>query len=58
MNTYATFILKEPNVTKHMSYLHDKYVVVFKDKVQNNICVCKVNVAMEAQTMFHHEKII
>lgn len=40
MNTYATFILKEPNVTKHMSYLHDKYVVVFKDKVQNNISVC------------------
>jgi hypothetical protein len=30
-------IFKDPNVAKHMSCLHDKYVVVAADKAPNNI---------------------
>jgi hypothetical protein len=34
--------LKDPNVAKHLSLLHDKYVIVSADKVPNNIVVvCK-----------------
>jgi hypothetical protein len=37
-----TSILKEPNVEKHLSQLHDKYVVVPADKAPINIFfVCK-----------------
>jgi len=37
-----TSIFKEPNVVKHLSHLHDKYVVVSADKAHNNIFfVCK-----------------
>jgi hypothetical protein len=32
-----TSILKEPNVEKHLSQLHDKYVVVPADKAPINI---------------------
>jgi hypothetical protein len=40
MNATSTF--KEPNVDKHLSHLHNKYVVVLADKVPNNIVfVCK-----------------
>ena len=36
-----TSIAKDPNVAKHLSYLHDKYVVS-ADKIANNIVfVCK-----------------
>lgn len=31
---------KNPNVDKHLSYLHDKYVVVTADKAPNNIILC------------------
>lgn len=34
LDTHATSIFQDPNVTKHMFYLD---VVVFSDKVQNNI---------------------
>ena len=35
---------KDPNVAKHLSYLHDKYVVVHADKAPNNIVfVCKAH---------------
>ena len=43
-STHATSILKDPNVAKHLSYLHDKYVVVSTDKTPNNIVfVCKTH---------------
>jgi hypothetical protein len=32
MTTLATSVLKDPNVAKHMFYLHDKYCVVPADK--------------------------
>ena len=41
--TPATSILKNPNVAKHLSYLHDKYIVVPAEKVPNNICFLCVN---------------
>jgi len=28
MSTRSTSIFKDPNITKHMSLLHDKYVIV------------------------------
>jgi len=44
MNTRKTSIFKNPHVTKHLSYLHDKYVVVPADKALNNIVlVCKLH---------------
>jgi hypothetical protein len=33
MNTRSTSIFKDPNVAKHLSLLHDKYVIVSADKV-------------------------
>ena len=40
----ATSICKDPNVAKHLSYLHDKCVVVPADKAPNNIVfVCKTH---------------
>ena len=42
MSTRFTSIFKDPNVAKHLSLLHDKYVIVSADKASNNIvCVCK-----------------
>ena len=42
MSTRSTSILKDPEVAKHMSLLHDKYVIVSTDKAPNNIIwVCK-----------------
>ena len=42
MSTRSTTIFKDPNVAKHLSLLHAKYVVVSSDKAPNNIvCVCK-----------------
>jgi len=42
MSTRFTSILKDPNVAKHLSLLHDKYVIVSADKAPNNIVfVCK-----------------
>jgi hypothetical protein len=35
--TRPTLIFKDTNVAKHMSCLHDKYVVVAADKAPNNI---------------------
>ena len=40
--TRSTTIFKDPNVAKHLSLLHDKYVIVSADKAPNNIVfVCK-----------------
>ena len=40
--TRSTSIFKDPNVAKHLSLLHDKYVIVSADKAPNNIVfVCK-----------------
>jgi hypothetical protein len=37
-----TLIFKDPNVAKHLSFLHDKYVIFSADKASNNIVfVCK-----------------
>jgi hypothetical protein len=42
MSMRSTSIFKDPNVAKHLSLLHDKYVIVSADKAPNNIvCVCK-----------------
>ena len=42
LSTRATSIFKDPNVARHLSHLHDKYVFVPVDKVHNNIVfVCK-----------------
>ena len=42
MSTRSTSIFKDPNVAKHRSLLHDKYVIVSADKAPNNIVfVCK-----------------
>jgi hypothetical protein len=42
LSTRSTSIFKDPNVAKHLSLLHDKYVIVSADKAPNNIvCVCK-----------------
>ena len=42
MSTRSTSIFKDPNVTKHLSLLHDKCVIVSADKAPNNIVfVCK-----------------
>jgi hypothetical protein len=42
MSTRSTSIFKDPNVAKHLSLLHGKYVIVSADKAPNNIvCVCK-----------------
>jgi hypothetical protein len=37
MSTRSTSIFKDPNVAKHLSLLHDKYVIVSADKTPNNI---------------------
>ena len=37
MSTRSTSIFKNPNVAKHLSLLHDKYVIVSADKAPNNI---------------------
>ena len=39
MNIRSTSIFKDPNVAKHLSFLHDKYVIVLVDIV----FVCKSN---------------
>jgi hypothetical protein len=42
MSTRSISIFKDPNVAKHLSLLHHKYVIVSGDKAPNNIvCVCK-----------------
>jgi hypothetical protein len=42
MSTRSTSIFKDPNVAKHLSLLHDKYVIVSAEKAPNNIVfVCK-----------------
>jgi len=42
MSTRSTSIFKDPNVAKHLSLLHDKYIIVSADKSPNNIAfVCK-----------------
>ena len=42
MSTRSASIFKDPNIVKHLSLLHDKYVIVSSDKAPNNIVfVCK-----------------
>jgi hypothetical protein len=42
MSTRSTSIFKDPNVAKHLSLLHDKYVIFSADKFHNDIVfVCK-----------------
>ena len=44
MSTRSTSIFKDSNIDKHVSLLHDKYVIVSADKAPNNIvCLCKSN---------------
>ena len=44
MCTRSTSIFKDPNVAKHLSLLHDKYVIVSADKAPSNIVfVCKLH---------------
>ena len=42
LNIRSISIVKDPNVAKHLSLLHDKYVIVSADKAPNNfVVVCK-----------------
>jgi hypothetical protein len=42
MSSRCTSIFKDPNVAKHLFFLHDKYVIASTDKAHSNIvCVCK-----------------
>ena len=42
MSTRSISIFEDPNVAKHLSLLHDKYVIVSADKAPTNIVfVCK-----------------
>ena len=42
MSTRTTSIFKDPNVAKHLSLLHGKYVIVSADKATNKISfVCQ-----------------
>jgi hypothetical protein len=42
MSSRSTSIFKDPKVAKHLSLLHDKYVIFSTDKAHNNIVfVCK-----------------
>jgi hypothetical protein len=48
MSTRSTSIFKDPKVAKHLSLLHDKYVIVSADKAPNNIVfVCKSHSLVE-----------
>ena len=40
MSIRSTSIFKDPNVAKHLSLLHDKYIIVSADKAPNNVCFC------------------
>jgi hypothetical protein len=40
MSTGSTAIFKDPNVAKHMSLLHDKYVFVSADKLLTILLLC------------------
>jgi hypothetical protein len=41
MNTRSTSFFKDPNVAKHLSLLHDKYVIISADKPNTIFVVCK-----------------
>ena len=42
MSIRSISAFKDPNVAKHLSLLHEKYVIVLASKAPNNIvCVCK-----------------
>ena len=43
MSTRSTSIFKDPNVAKHLSLLHDKYVIVSTDKAPITILFVCVN---------------
>ena len=46
--------LKNSNVAQHMSYLHDKYVVVPADKAPNNtVPVCKSHYTLLDKGIMH-----
>ena len=40
MSTRSTSIFKDPNVAKHLSLLHDKYVIVSADKPLTILVLC------------------
>jgi hypothetical protein len=40
MSMRSTSIFKDPNVAKHLSLLHDKYVIVSAHKATNNMVLC------------------
>jgi hypothetical protein len=40
LSTRPTSIGKDTNVAKHLSLLHDKYVIISADKSHNNIVFC------------------
>ena len=49
MSTRSTSIFKDPNVAKHLSLLHDKYVIVSTDKAPITILfVCVNNITQTA----------
>jgi hypothetical protein len=43
MSTRSTSIFKDPNVAKHLSLLHDKYVIVSTDKAPITMLFVCVN---------------
>ena len=40
MSIHSSSIFMDPNVAKHLSLLHDKYVIVSADKAPNILCLC------------------
>jgi hypothetical protein len=40
MSIRSTSIFMDPNVAKHLSLLHDKYVIVSADKAPNILFLC------------------
>ena len=40
MSIRSTSIFMDPNVAKHLSLLHDKYVIVSADKAPSILCLC------------------
>ena len=48
MSTRSTSIFKDPNVAKHLSLLHDKYVIVSAYKAPSNIVLCVDHIAYTA----------
>ena len=41
ISTLATSVFNDPNFARHLSELHDKYIVIFPHKTKEHCCMCK-----------------